>query len=209
MAITKTDTGRIVLSNAEYMIITPYETEDKLGASSYDIVDVVGDTLSFTPDDNTVNAKESEFSDSVLFENITLGKIQFAATCINFNDEIMKNIFGWTKGKSGAMYAPNGYKDLYAVVEIGFKNEDVAVVVPKLKLNSKAVISTLKTGTGEAQLAGTAYDAEIKVGDDDAVKAPMVFIMRGDTEAAYTIKVGNDDKSFKTGNDDTTSGLQA
>lgn len=209
MAITKTDTGRIVLSNAEYLIVTPYEDEDTLGSKSYDIVDVVGDSLSFTPDDNTVNAKESEFTDSALFENITLGKIQFAATCINFNDSIMENIFGWTKGASGTMYAPNGYKDLYAVVEVGFKNEDVAVVVPKLKLNSKAVISTLKTGSGEAQLAGTAYDAEIKVGSDAAVKAPMAFVNRGASEATYTIKVGSEDKSFKTGNDSANSGLQA
>lgn len=203
MAITQLAGERIVLSNADYLIVTPYVNESTIGEVSYDIVDIVGDTLSFTPDDNNVNAKEWEFGDTPLFENITLGKIQFAATCVDFRNEIMEKIFGWPIGTSGSVYAPNGYKDLYAVVEVGFKNEDVAVVVPKLKLNSKSVISTLKTGTGECQLAGTAYVAEMKVGTDDPVKTPMAFVKRGESEVTYT--VGGE--SFKTGNGEG-SGLQ-
>lgn len=209
MAISSLSGERIVLSNADYLIVTPYTSESTIGNVSYDIVDIVGDTLSFTPDDNNVNAKESEFADTPLFENITLGKIQFAATCIDFRNEIMKEIFGWKEGKE-AMYAPNGYKDLYAVVEVGFKNEGIALVVPKLKLNSKAVISSLKTGTGECQLAGTAYIADLKVGTDTtATKTPMAFVNRGaDTNGVYAeteYVVGTTE--FKTGNGDT-SGVQ-
>lgn len=203
MAITQLAGERIVLSNADYLIVTPYVNESTIGEVSYDIVDIVGDTLSFTPDDNNVNAKEWEFGDTPLFENITLGKIQFAATCVDFRNEIMEKIFGWSVGTSGSVYAPNGYKDLYAVVEVGFKNEDVAVVVPKLKLNSKSVVSTLKTGTGECQLAGTAYVAEMKVGSDNPVKTPMAFVKRGESEVTYTIG----SESFKTGNGEG-SGLQ-
>lgn len=210
MAITSLTGDRIVLSNADYLIVTPYTSESIIGDKSYDIVDIVGDTLSFTPDDNTVNSKESEFSDAPLFENITLGKIQFAATCIDFRNEIMEAIFGWKAGEE-AMYAPNGYKDLYAVVEVGFKNEGVALVVPKLKLNSKAVISSLKTGTGECQLAGTAYVTDLKVGSDEtATKTPMAFVDRGtDTngeyaEVEYTIGTAK----FKTGNSSANSGRQ-
>lgn len=209
MAITSLTGERIVLSNADYLIVTPYTSESTIGEVSYDIVDIVGDTLSFTPDDNSVNAKESEFSDTPLFENITLGKIQFAATCIDFRNEIMQEIFGWKAGKE-AMYAPNGYKDLYAVVEVGFKNEGVALVVPKLKLNSKAVISSLKTGTGECQLAGTAYIADLKVGtDENPTKTPMAFVSRGtENDGVYaetTYVVG--ETEFKTGNGEN-SGLQ-
>jgi hypothetical protein len=209
MAITSLSGERIVLSNADYLIVTPYTSESTIGNVSYDIVDIVGDTLSFTPDDNNVNAKESEFADTPLFENITLGKIQFAATCIDFRNEIMKEIFGWKEGKE-AMYAPNGYKDLYAVVEVGFKNEGIALVVPKLKLNSKAVISSLKTGTGECQLAGTAYIADLKVGTDTtATKTPMAFVNRGtETDGVYTeTKYVVGTTEFKTGNGDN-SGLQ-
>ena len=73
MGVTKTNTGRIVCSNAAYLHITPWLNEDTIGEETYDIIDIVGDTLSFTPDDNTVNSKEAEFKDDPLFENITLG----------------------------------------------------------------------------------------------------------------------------------------
>lgn len=183
MAVTKLDSGRIVLSNAAYLHVTPYTNEDTIGDKTYDVVNIVADTLSFTPDDNTVNAKEWEFGDTPLFENITLGKIQFAATCIDFQNDVLKTMFGW-KEVGGALVAPNSYKDLYAVIEIGFKNEDVKVVVPKLKLNSKAVISTLKTGTGEGNLAGTAYNAELGIGSDTE-STPMAFL--GADVDSYTI----------------------
>lgn len=182
MAVTKLDSGRIVLSNAAYLHVTPYTNEDTIGDKTYDIVNIVGDSLALTPDDNTVNAKEWEFGDTPLFENITLGKIQFAATCIDFQNDVLKAMFGWQE-VGDALVAPASYKDLYAVVEIGFKNEDVAVVVPKLKLNSKAIISTLKTGTGEGNLAGTAYNAELTVGENKA-ETPMAFVKK---ETAYTI----------------------
>lgn len=177
MAFKKLDSGRIVLSNAAYLYITPYTDEDNLGADTYDIVNIVGDTLSFTPDDNTVNAKEWEFGDTPLFENITLGKIQFAATCIDFQNEVLKALMGWQL-EGDILYAPTSYKDIYALVEVGFKNEDVVVVVPKLKLNSKAIISTLKTGTGEGTLAGTAYNQTI-VSGEDTIETPMAFIPNG------------------------------
>lgn len=174
MAVTTLDSGRVVLSNAAYFHVTPYVKEDEIGTTTYDIVNIVADTLSLTPDDNSSNAKEWEFGDTPLFENITLGKIQFAATCIDFQNEVLKTMFGW-KEVGGALVAPNAYKDLYVVVEIGFKNEDTVVVVPKLKLNSKAVISTLKTGTGEGNLAGTAYNAVLGVGEESA-ETPMAFV---------------------------------
>lgn len=183
MAVTKLDSGRIVLSNAEYLHVTPYVNEDEIGTTTYDLVNIVGDSLSFTPDDNTVNAKEWEFGDTPLFENITLGKIQFAATCIDFQNDVLKSMMGW-KEVGGALVAPNAYKDLYAVLEVGFKNEDTKVIVPKLKLNSKAVISTLKTGTAEGMLAGTAYNAELGIGSEKA-ETPMAFLGGGVT--SYTI----------------------
>jgi hypothetical protein len=188
MAVQTLNDGRVVLSNAAYFHVTPYTSEDAIGSKTYDIVNIVADTLAFTPDDNTVNAKEWEFGDTPLFENITLGKIQFAATCIDFQNDVLKTMFGWKElGKNGSgLVAPNAYKDLYAVVEVGFKNEDTVVVVPKLKLNSKAIISTLKTGTGEGNLAGTAYNATLGIGSDSA-ETPMAFIKKSNDVQEYTI----------------------
>lgn len=198
MAIQKTDTGRVVLSNAEYVHVTPYVNEDTLGATTYDIVDIVGDTLSFTPDDNTINAKESEFKDDPLFENVTLGKYQFAATCIDFQNIVMQHIYGWEVDGDN-VYAPTGYKDKYALIEIGFRNEDTVVVAPKVKLNSKATIGSLKTGTGEGAMAGTAYTGIL-----NSKKAPLAFLKAAKNEegvatATYTLTIGETESTFTAG----------
>lgn len=192
MALKVVESGKIILSNADYLHVTPYENEDKIGTQTYDIVSIVGDTLSFTPDDNTVNSKEWEFGDTPLVENITLGKIQFAATCIDFQNDVLKTLMGWkTDDTKGVAYAPNSYKDLYAVLEVGFKNEDVVVVVPKLKLNAKAIISTMKTGTGEGMLAGTCYNANLSTDKDtDGAETPMAIIKNGTGEnSTYTVDI--------------------
>lgn len=189
----RTDSGRIICSNAAYVHITPWENEDGFGASpvTYDIVDIVGDSLSFTPDDNTVNAKESEFKDDPLFENITLGKYQLAGTCIDFQNDVMKAIYGWEVDEQGNAYAPNGYKDRFATIEIGFRNEDVVLVAPKVKLNTKATFSTFKTGSSEGSLAGTAYSDALKVGEVTK-DTPLALLKSTDSSAAaYTVKTKN------------------
>lgn len=189
----KTDSGRIICSNAAYVHITPWENEDGFGASpvTYDVVDIVGDSLSFTPDDNTVNAKESEFKDDPLFENITLGKYQLAGTCIDFQNDVMKAIYGWEVDEQGNAYAPNGYKDRFATIEIGFRNEDVVLVAPKVKLNTKATFSTFKTGSSEGSLAGTAYSDALKVGEVTK-NTPLALLKSTESSAAaYTVKTKN------------------
>lgn len=189
----RTDTGRIICSNAAYVHITPWENEDGFGASpvTYDVVDIVGDSLSFTPDDNTVNAKESEFKDDPLFENITLGKYQLAGTCIDFQNDVMKAIYGWEVDEQGNAYAPNGYKDRFATIEIGFRNEDVVLVAPKVKLNTKATFSTFKTGSSEGSLAGTAYSDALKVGEVTK-NTPLALLKSTESSAAaYTVKTKN------------------
>ena len=189
----RTDSGRIICSNAAYVHITPWENEDGFGASpvTYDVVDIVGDSLSFTPDDNTVNAKESEFKDDPLFENIALGKYQLAGTCIDFQNDVMKAIYGWYVDENGNAYAPNGYKDRFATIEIGFRNEDVVLVAPKVKLNTKATFSTFKTGSSEGSLAGTAYSDALKVGDVTK-NTPLALLKSTESSAAaYTVKTKN------------------
>ena len=189
----RTATGRIICSNAAYVHITPWENEDGFGASpvTYDVVDIVGDSLSFTPDDNTVNAKESEFKDDPLFENIALGKYQLAGTCIDFQNDVMKAIYGWEVDEQGNAYAPNGYKDRFATIEIGFRNEDVVLVAPKVKLNTKATFSTFKTGSSEGSLAGTAYSDALKVGEVTK-NTPLALLKSTDSSAAaYTVKTKN------------------
>lgn len=201
MAITKTDTGRIILSNAEYVHLTVWENEDTVGKYSLDITSIVGDTLNFTPEDNTVNTIDSEFKDDALYENTILGKYAFGADCIDFQNKILELVFKWDKGASGAMYAPNAYKDIYATIEVGFRNEDVVAIAPKVKLNSKATLASLKTSTGVGSLSGTAYSALVLYNGDTAYSAtnatgvkpsPIVIAPTGNEDGdKYTIQIGS------------------
>lgn len=171
---TVLDSGRIVFSNAKHLYFIPYVNEDEIGSAQYDLVNIVGDTLSVTPDDNTINSKDSEFKDEPLFENVVLGKVQFAGTCIDFQNPVMEKIFGWNVA-GGIAAMPTSYKDKYAAIIINFGEGIPEVVLPKVKMNSKAIISTLKTGSGEGNLAGTAYAAIIKAGDV-SVETSFCFI---------------------------------
>lgn len=207
--IKRTNTGRVVLSHAEYIHITPYVSEDELGEQTYDVVDIVSDSLSFTPDENTTNAKESEFSDRPIFENVILGKYQLAATCIDFQNDVMSKIYGWELD-GGNVYAPSEYKDKYALVEIGFRNTNIVVVAPMVKLNSKITIGSLKTGTAEGSIAGAAY-----VGEVNGKATPLGFlkierdVTSGNPTTEYTVKVGSVTHTFKAGDgwqhDDVTT----
>jgi hypothetical protein len=202
MSLTTLDTGRVILSNAKYVNFTPYTDEDNIGDVTYDIASIVGDTLSFTPDDNTVTSKESEFKDDPLFETVTLGKYQFAATCIDFQNDIMTNIFGWESTATG-VYAPVAYTSKYAAIEVGFHDGSFVVVAPKVKLNSKATLASLKTSTGECNLAGTAYSSEV-----NSKPCPIAFVKTTGVDTTYTIKSGSSSKTFKPGNS-SSSGVQS
>lgn len=197
MAVTKTDTGKIILANADYVHVTPYVDEDTVGTETYDISSIVADTLSFTPDDNTVNARDGEFSDDALFENVLLGKYQFAGTCIDFQNKIMEAIYGWEVDDEGNAYAPDSYKDKFVLIEVGFKNEDIIIVAPKVKLNSKATIASLKTSTAEGAIAGTAYSGII-----NGKKKPLGMLKAKKDEdgvptATYTLEIGSTTTNFK------------
>lgn len=202
MAVVTTGTGRVVYSNAAYVHVTPWENEDGFGSSAvtYDIIDIVGDSLSFTPDDNTVNSKESEFKDDPLFENITLGKYQMGGTCIDFQNTVMKALYGWSTDENGNAFAPTGYTGRYATIEIGFRNEDAILVAPKVKLNSKATFSTFKTGTSEGTMAGTAYSTSVQAGS--TTKETSIALLKSTSESAATYTIAG--KSFKAGD-----GIQA
>lgn len=177
MAITVLNNNRLFLSNASNLYITPYTDEDTVGSTTYDVISIVADTLSITPDDNTVNTREWEFGDAPLYETVTLGKVQFAATCIDMQAEVLTEIFGWSEDTAGNVFAPTAYADKYAAITIKFHDAtDPLVVLPKVKLNSKPVIASLKTSSGECQLGGTAYVAECGSTSTDLTETTMAFV---------------------------------
>lgn len=176
------DANRRVFTNLKYMYVTPWTDEATLGSTTYNLVNVVGDTTSVEQEDNEVNELEHEFSSTPLYENVSLGNKTFTTEAIDFQDAVLKELFGWTTDGSGNAFAPTTYKDLYVVIELGFNSTEDIVVLPKVKLNSKAVLSSMKTDASRATITGTCYKAYVKAGSMSA-ETDMATITSDNIEA--------------------------
>lgn len=158
------DAGRRVFSNLKAIIFTPWTDESTIGEDSYDLVNIVGDTTSSEQDENEVNEIAHEFSNEPLYENINLGKKNFATECIDFQNDVLKQLFGWETDEAGNAMAPITYKPLYCKVEMQFNSTEDIIVLPKVKLNSRAVIASMKTDAAKGNITGTCYSAFVKAG---------------------------------------------
>jgi hypothetical protein len=161
---TVIDAKRRVFSNLKYIYFTPWTNESTIGETTYDLVNIVGDTTSSEQDENEVNELPHEFSNEPLYENINLGKKNFTTECIDFQNDVLKNLFGWETDEAGNSFAPLTYKDLYCKIEMGFNSTEDIIVLPKVKLNSRAVITSMKTDAARGNITGTCYSAYVKAG---------------------------------------------
>lgn len=176
MATTILDAGRRVFANLKAVLFTPWTDETTLGDTTYDLVNIVGDTTSLEQADNDVNALEHEFSNEPLYEVINLGDKTFSTEAIDFQNPVLKALFGWEVSESGEdAFAPTTYKDLYCKIEMQFNSTDSVIVLPKVKLNSRAVIATMKTDASRGNITGTCYSAFVKAGTKE-VETDMAII---------------------------------
>lgn len=185
MANTVIDAGRRVFANLKSLVFTPWTDEATIGENSYDLVNIVGDTTSVEQADNNVNTIEHEFSNEPLYENVTLGSKTFTCECIDFQNPVLKTLMGWDTTEGGDAFAPIVYKDLYCKVEMQFNSTDAVVVLPKIKLNSKAVLGSMKTDASRGTITGTAYSAYIKAGEKE-VETDMAVIAAAN-KGTYTV----------------------
>ena len=94
MATTVLDSGRRVFANLKALLFTPWTDESTLGETTYDLVNIVGDTTSLEQAENDVNALEHEFSSEPLYEVINLGDKTFTTQCIDFQNQVLTSLFG-------------------------------------------------------------------------------------------------------------------
>lgn len=170
--------ARRVFANLKYVYFTPWTSETVLGENTYDITEVVADTTSVEQAENDVNSLDHEFSSAPLYENIQLGDKTFTCESIDLQNDVLAALFGWIEDGDNIL-APVSYKDLYCKIEMGFNSSDDIVVLPKVKLNSRAVIASMKTDASRATIAGTCYPAFVNGKETD-----MAIIAGG---ATYTV----------------------
>lgn len=185
MAVTVLDSGRRVFANLKALHFTPWTDESTLGDTTYDLVNIVGDTTSLEQAENEVTALEHEFSNEPLYEVVNLGDKTFTTECIDFQNDVLAALFGWEEGVDGDAFAPIVYKDLYCKIEMQFNSTDSVIVLPKVKLNSRAIISTMKTDASRGNITGTCYSAYVKAGSKE-VETDMAVISATNAES-YTV----------------------
>ena len=186
MAKTVIDSGKRVFTNLKSIVFTPWTDDETIGEASYDLVNIVGDTTQLEQADNDVSMIEHEFSSSPLYETITLGDKTFTCECIDFQNPVLKNLLGWEVTESGDAFAPVDYKDLYCKVEMEFNSTEDIVVLPKLKMNSKAMLASMKTDVSRATISGTCYPAFVKAGSTE--KKTDFAIISATNKGTYTVK---------------------
>ena len=174
--VTVLDTERRVFSNLKGIVFYPWTNESTPSETGYDLVNIVADSTTVEQAENTVNAIDHEFSSEPLYENIDLGEKSFTCECIDLQNDVLKNLFGWKTTDGGDAFAPISYKPLYCTIEMSFNSTEDIVVLPKVKMNSRAVFSSMKTNASKGTLSGTCYSAYVKAGSsteetDEAVVA--------------------------------------
>ncbi len=193
-------TARRVFSNLKAAKFTPWEITtgsdgkdtETLANVTYDLVDIVADTTSVEQADNEINTIEHEFTSAPLFENVNLGEKTFTTECVDFQNAVLKELFGWYTTADGDAFAPVGYQDLYCKVELEFNSTDDILVLPKVKLNSRAVIASMKTDVSRANITGSCYPAYVAVGDSSErkYKRTDMAVISAENKSNYGVTSG-------------------
>jgi hypothetical protein len=181
---------RRVFSNLAYVRATVWasETSGPTGLT-YDITEVVADTTTVEQAENESNALEHEFSSAPLYENIQLGDKTFACESIDLQNDVLKGLFGWVETTEGAIVAPVAYKALYATIELGFVNSEDVIILPKVLLNSRAVIASMKTDASRANINGTCYPAYVDNQETDMAIIEGAKDVDGDSLATLLARI--------------------
>lgn len=195
MAITKINSGQVRFQDATGIIFVPWE-DGEIGTDGYDIHDIVGDTVSLTQDDADRTEIPWEFGDDPLDENISLGNRNLTMQCLDFQNAIMTNIFGWEEDAAHDFtWAPAQYKELFCTILLQFDGK--VVVMPKVKMDSKTVLENLRTDIARGELSGVLYATDVKMGSATTLTETGLFFMKegksftvGATESGGTISGG-------------------
>lgn len=181
MAITNNalDRNKILLYGLTELKLIPYEGDD-LGSKSFTFDTLLADSVSLQQDENTSNQRDCETKSEPAIKNVILGSWQFAATSLDLQNDILVNFGGWVAGETDTdvILAPSAYKTLYAMAIMKFGSSTTCVVCPKIQIDARAVLQSLKTSSGECAISGTAVEGELTV-DSGKKKATVAFVPAG------------------------------
>ena len=192
--IIVTRDGKRFVKKSKSMLITPYvydvtDAKYYLGANTYDIFAIVGDTIVISQADGQSDSLNNEFSSIPVIENVTLGKWSFSADCLDMQNIVLKELFSakvaysGTTEVDGAIALPNDFKTVYCCIQVSFEDDDTSIIVlPKVLLSSSVNVSTIHTDVARNKIKGTPLLTEVCVLDDTS----SVLNFSDGIESSYT-----------------------
>lgn len=216
--LKKTNANQRRFQDPIAMFVTPYgydaDMNLNLGEITYDIHDIVGDTISLTQDDPDKTEIPWEFGDDPLDTNVNAGAKNFTCQCLDFQDDILKALFG-CKILNGATIWPTGYEDLYVYIRVVFDKFDL--VLPYVKMDSKTTLENMRSDIARGELSGTLMSKEITIAglptsdgqqapsgtnksSTNTAETPMAILPNSDTnaKAAYITNISGTGSSATT-----------
>lgn len=185
---TKVNTGQVRFQDPTGVIFFPWSNGIP-GATGYDIHDIVGDTFSLTQDDANRTEIPWEFGDDPLDENISLGNRSITMQCLDYQDDIMASLFGWTKDSTnGVVYAPTQYEELTCTVMLMF--DEKCLVMPKVKMDSKTAFENLRTDIARGELGGVLHSTGVIFGSGSTEVDTGFFFLHYPASSTHTFKIG-------------------
>lgn len=187
-SVTKINSGQVRFQDPEAVIFIPW-AGGKPDEDGYDVHDIVGDTFSLTQDDANRTEIPWEFGDEPLDENISLGNRNLTMQCLDYQNDIMTAMFGWTEDGTDAdiVYAPKQYEELICTVMLMFN--DKCIVMPKVKMDSKTAFENLRSDIARGELGGTLYSCGVIFGSSSEVETGL-FFMKYPSSSTKTFKIG-------------------
>lgn len=158
-------TTRRVFTNLKSMKFTPWEGDALSTETVFDVTEIVGDTTSVEQEDSDRNEIPHEFRAEPLYETVDFGNKTFTTECIDMNNDVLSLLFGWDTDDAGNAFAPVNYTDKYCKIELAFNSTDDIIVLPKVRLDSRLTLASMKTDVSRGTIAGTCYSAYVKAGN--------------------------------------------
>ena len=172
MSLVKINNNQVHFQDPTAVVFIPWSNGRIISSTGdfYDVHDIVGDTFSLTQDDADRTEIPWEFGDDPLDENISLGNRNLSMECLDYQNSIMKAMFGWTEADTSSsstpspdtdyVIAPSQYSELVCSVILTFEGK--SIVMPKVKMDSKVAFENLRSDIARGTLGGVLYATDIR-----------------------------------------------
>lgn len=190
MAITKINNNQVRFQDPTGVVFIPWTgTGGVIGTDGYDVHDIVGDTFSLTQDDAERTEIPWEFGDDPLDENVSLGNRNLTMQCLDYQNSVMVNLFGWSEDSNHDFaWAPSQYEDLICTIILTFSGK--SIVMPKVKMDSKTVFENLRTDIARGELGGVLYSTDVQFGSATSLEETGLFFVKHPSSSTKDFVIG-------------------